>query len=187
MRFRKLGTTGVLLLCVSSIAADQPQSVGREKTRSTLPPTTTKNATIKAFMRKKLVAADQILEGLTTADMSRVRKGADSMIQMNKEAMWATFKSPTYTQDSADFVRSAQRLDNLARKDDLEGASYTYAQLTIQCVRCHRRVQTQSVARFDDSSKSALAVRNATRGTTKAVSVLNRSGTASRLQTTQPK
>lgn len=105
------------------------------------------NPKVQAFMRRKLVAADQILEGLTVPDMALVRKGATSMIHMNKGAMWATFKSPSYAQDSADFVRTAERLIKLTKADDIEAASYTYAQLTVQCVSCHRRVRSQGIVR----------------------------------------
>lgn len=110
----------------------------------------------KTFMRKKLVAANKILEGLTNPDMNRVRNGARTMILMNKEAMWTSFKSPSYAQDSADFVRTAERLVKLAKANDLEGASHTYAQLTIQCVSCHRRVRNQGVARLFPPAKAEL-------------------------------
>ena len=97
-------------------------------------------------MRKKLVASEQILEGLTVPDAALVRKGATSMIHMSKAAMWTSHGSPSYAQDSADFVRTAERIIKLTNADDLEGASHTYAQLTIQCVNCHRRVRSQKVA-----------------------------------------
>ena len=102
-----------------------------------------RDAKIKSFMRQKLKAADQILEGITTPNMPLIRKGATAMIHMSKEAMWVSFKSPSYTQDSADFVRTAERLIELTTKNDLEGASHTYAQLTIQCANCHRRLRDQ--------------------------------------------
>ena len=104
------------------------------------------NAPVKAFMRKKLVAAEQILEGLTAPDPALIRKGATTMIHMSKEAMWVSHRSPSYAQDSADFVRTAERLVKLTNAGDVEGASHTYAQLTIQCVSCHRRVRSQKVA-----------------------------------------
>ena len=116
-------------------------------------PVARKNAKVKTFMRKKLVAGDQILEGLTTPDMQLLEKGAISMIHMNKEAMWTSFKSPSYVQDSADFVRTAERLVKQSKANDLEGASLTYAQLTIQCVNCHRRVRNRGVANAENLSQ----------------------------------
>lgn len=100
---------------------------------------------LKAFMRKKLAASEQIMEGLTMPDYGLIRKGATTMIHMSKEAIWETQGGAVYTQDSVDFVRSAERLIKLSNQKDLEGASHTYAKLTIQCVDCHRRVRSEKV------------------------------------------
>lgn len=101
------------------------------------------NPRLKAFMRKKLVATEQIMEGLAMPDYKLIQKGATTMIHMSKEAMWETHGTAVYAQDSADFVRSAERLIKLSNAKDLEGASHTYAQLTIQCVGCHRRARNR--------------------------------------------
>jgi len=147
MRFWKLCTVGSLLVCLTWIGGDTPDAAADDKSNQVRVAAANKDTKVNMFMRKKLVAADQILEGLTAPDMALVRKGATSMIHMNKEAMWgASFKSPSYAQDSADFVRTAERLVKLANANDLEGASHTYSQLTIQCVNCHRRVRNQDVA-----------------------------------------
>ena len=148
----KLLACASLLLGLTWIVMN-PNAVAQDRSKRAKKPVAKKNTKIKAFMRKKLVAADQILEGLTTPDMKLVQKGATSMIHMNKEAMWASFKSPSYAQDSADFVRTAERLIKQSKKEDLEGASHTYAQLTIQCVTCHRRVRNQGVANAENVSQ----------------------------------
>lgn len=145
MRISKYLLCGGLLLGLVWLTSD-PNVSAQERIGQSKQSVVQAKPKAKSFMRKKLVAGDQILEGLATADMNLVQKGATSMIHMNKEAMWASFKSPSYAQDSADFVRNAERLVKLAKANDLEGASHTYAQLTIQCVTCHRRVRTQAVA-----------------------------------------
>jgi len=130
------------MLVVADQVAEEQGSAGTRKLAAEKPST----ARVKAFMRKKLVAADQIMEGLTKPDARLIRQGAISMIHMSKEAMWASHNSPSYAQDSADLVRAAERLIKLSKANDLEGASHTYAQLTIQCVNCHRRVRGPQVA-----------------------------------------
>lgn len=112
---------------------------------------------LKAFMRKKLAASEQIMEGLTTPDYALIRKGATAMIHMSKEAMWETHGTAVYAQDSADFVRSAERLIKLSTAKDLEGASHTYAQLTIQCVDCHRRSRSERGVAVMNSTTNRLA------------------------------
>lgn len=104
------------------------------------------DARLRAFMRKKLVAADHVMEGLATPNYELIRKGATELIHMSKAALWETHAGPAYSQDSADFVRSAERLIKQANEKDLEGASHTYAHLTIRCIDCHRRIRGQKIA-----------------------------------------
>lgn len=157
MKSWKLVVCGFLLFGLTWLGAN-PNIVAQGVSKPRKRPAAKKNTRVKTFMRKKLVAADQILEGLTSPDMKLVRKGATSMIHMNKEAMWASFKSPSYVQDSADFVRTAERLVKLAKANDLEGASHTYAHLTIQCVSCHRRIRNQGIARSGLTAEVELLV-----------------------------
>lgn len=124
-------TSSVLPRLATAEHEEQPTAVVQAK----------RSGRIKAFMRKKLVAADQILEGITTPDYGMIQKGAGAMIQMTKEATWETRADPVYAQDSVDFVRSAERLVKLANQKDLEGATQTYAKLVVQCVDCHKHVR----------------------------------------------
>ena len=87
------------------------------------------HANVKLFMRKKLIAANQVLKGLATPDSTLIHTGATTMIHMSKQAMWTSHRPPSYLHDSADFVRSAKRLIDLSKSKDYEGASHTYAQL----------------------------------------------------------
>ena len=155
----KLSVVAILCLCVGEVSPEQVETKEREEMPRTL--LVQKSAPkLKAFMRKKLVASGFLMEGLATSDFELIRKGADAMILMSKEAMWETNGAATYVQDSADFVRVAQRIIKLANAKDLEGASHTYAQLTIQCVTCHRRIRSRKVVmapRFDPLQFAALS------------------------------
>lgn len=146
MRLWSICAIGTLVVSLAYLGTTQSNAKAQVNATPKLRAVEKTNSNVRTFMRKKLVAADQILEGLTSPDMSLVQKGAISMIHMNKEAMWASFKTPSYAQDSADFVRTAERLINLAKRNDIEGVSHTYAQLTVQCVTCHRRVRHHGVA-----------------------------------------
>ena len=142
IHWKKLRGLVVVVVAAGTMAAFT--AVGEEASGSN--ESVAQGSKMRSFMRKKLVASEQILEGLTVPDPALVRKGATSMIHMSKAAMWTSHGSPSYAQDSSDFVRTAERLIKLMNADDLEGASHTYAQLTIQCVNCHRRVRSQKVA-----------------------------------------
>lgn len=124
-----------VVLCVGNVVVNRVRAEGDQAP-----------SRAKSFMRKKLVASELVMEGLTTPDYSLIQRGATSMIHMSKEAMWDRHQTPSYAQDSADFVHLAERLVKQARAKDLEGASHTFGHLTVQCVSCHRRLRGQKVA-----------------------------------------
>ena len=113
----KLVTISVTVLCLGDTVANPVTAEDKPlRTLQVQEPT----GRLKAFMRKKLVASEDILEGLTTPNYALVRKGATAMIHMSKEAMWESHGGPSYAQDSADFVRTAERLVKLSNAQDLE-------------------------------------------------------------------
>lgn len=71
----KLFAYGLLLLGLIWFMRNPNAAAEVESKRATYS-VANKNTTVKAFMRKKLIAGDQILEGLSTPDMKLVQKGA---------------------------------------------------------------------------------------------------------------
>ena len=101
---------------------------------------------IRAFMRGKLDAAEDVLEGLVTDDFSLIEQGSDRMKIMSQRAEWNVFTTPSYRQHSGEFRRAADRLTQAAKSEKLEAASLAYLQVTLACINCHKTMRGAKVA-----------------------------------------
>jgi hypothetical protein len=100
---------------------------------------------VKAFMRGKLDASQQILEGLVTEDFDLISKGADRLRVMSMRAEWNVLRGPVYEDQSASFRRSAELLGKMAKEKNIDGASLTYLHMTMQCINCHKFTRSADV------------------------------------------
>lgn len=115
---------------------------------------------VRAFMRGKLEASENVLEGLVTEDFTKIRDGADQMRVMSQQAAWNVLQTPDYAQYSAEFQRNAKSLSNAAAKKDLDAATLAYTQVMLTCVNCHKHVRGAKIA---DVGRSAVSIAQAQR------------------------
>eukprot|EP00913_Durusdinium_trenchii_P010884 g10213.t1 len=78
----------------------------------------------------KLDAMQDILEGLTTDDLKKVRGGADRLRVMSMRTEWNVDKSAAYRRLSATFRRSAETLGTAARKNRPDSAALSNLRVT---------------------------------------------------------
>lgn len=104
---------------------------------------------IKALMRRKLVNAEKVLEGLAVNNFDMVANNGDELIQVGKESEWAVLKTPEYKLYSNDFRRIAERLVQQAKAKNTDGIALAYVDLTLTCVKCHQHVREIRMARLD--------------------------------------
>lgn len=107
--------------------------------------TVTDPSSLSVFMRKKLEASRLIVEGLAREDFDLTKRGANTLVEMSQAALWKSRANPVYTQDTADFVRSAKRLVDRSQAKDVDGAAAAYTKIILQCVECHRHVRGKRV------------------------------------------
>ena len=101
---------------------------------------------VKAFMRGKLDASQQVLEGLVTEDFKLIELGGDRMRVMSLRAEWNVLKTPAYVQYSNEFQRAAQQLSRAAKEKKLDAAALFHLQLTLTCINCHKHVRGVKLA-----------------------------------------
>ena len=106
-----------------------------------------KNSKLTLFMRGKLTASQNVLDGLVTEDFKKIEKGGQKLLLMSKAADWQVFKTGTYAQYSAEFQRSADRLVKMAKKKQLDSAALSYMHVTMTCINCHKYVKKERLAR----------------------------------------
>ena len=63
------------------------------------------------------------------------------MILMSKAAEWRAQEGERYAQETAQFVAAAKDLVRQARKRNIDGATLSYLQLTMNCVDCYKHIR----------------------------------------------
>jgi hypothetical protein len=98
------------------------------------------------FMRRKLEASNQILEGLVTEDSELVVKGAKVLIEMCAAEKWQVKHDVMYKQYSADFQQAAKKLVEAAEKENFDGVALKWIDTTMKCIECHKFVRGARLA-----------------------------------------
>ncbi len=102
--------------------------------------------TLKDFMRQKLKASNQILEGLMVDDMQMIDKAADTLLRMGKAEHWRASNDMMYLQHSREFMTTVEDMQKKARKDSLDGTSLAWINVTMKCIQCHEWVRNTIIA-----------------------------------------
>ena len=123
-------------------ATSKPQN----KTDDTTAPKD-KDLSLRKFMRAKLDASGQILEGLAVEDFDLIRQGASTLEEMSIAEKWRVSKDPLYREHSVDFQKVARRLTKNAKEEKLEASALTWLEATMQCIECHKWSRANLIAR----------------------------------------
>lgn len=105
---------------------------------------------LRDFMRQKLGASNQILEGLVLDDPTLIKQGAEVLNQMSTAEKWRVKNDALYREFSADFRRITASLMDAADKGDTDQAALKWMDATMSCMECHRYVRGMRVT---DASK----------------------------------
>lgn len=114
--------------------ADSP----KENEALTAPRQEEEQSPLAKFMRKKLAASDQILEGLVTENFGKIGKGAEQLESMSKAEKWRVSNDPIYAQMSREFRRTAKQLQEDAKEATIDAAALTWIKVTMSCIECHK-------------------------------------------------
>ena len=93
------------------------------------------------FMRKKLEASGQILEGLTSENADLIVKGAMILVEMSSAEKWKVKHDVMYRQFSGEFQRTAKNLLEAAQKKNFDAAALKWMDTTMKCFECHKFVR----------------------------------------------
>lgn len=96
---------------------------------------------LRDFMRKKLEASTQILEGLATEDTDLIEKGATKLSEMSATEHWRVSKDAMYKQFSDEFTRNVDKLKEAAKEKNIDRAALRWMDTTMSCIECHRFVR----------------------------------------------
>ena len=105
------------------------------------------DVSLSAFMRKKLDASSQILEGLTTEDAGLIQKGAKTLTELSKAEKWQIFADPEYREYSLDFRSTVRKLAEAAEKENFDNAALQWMDAMKGCIECHQHVRRERAAK----------------------------------------
>lgn len=108
--------------------------------------------TVNQFMRRKLDLARDALQGVVTEDFKLIKRTAEGMEKMSRQAEWDAYNLPEYNHLSAEFRRIARAMAKRADDKNIDGAANAYVQLTLSCVECHKFTRGVKMAKVDSKS-----------------------------------
>jgi hypothetical protein len=105
------------------------------------PPVRTIEQSEGMLMRSKLKRSQSVLEGLLRKDFNAVAHGAKEMRLISEAAEWPRARDSVYEHFSTEFRRQCRKLEELAEKQNHQGATFTYLHMTNLCIECHDYVR----------------------------------------------
>ena len=104
---------------------------------------------LKEYMRKKLAASNQVLEGLCTDDFELIVEGARTLNEMSSSERWRVNNDPLYRQFSGDFREITQQLVAAAENKNRDRVALKWMDATMSCIDCHNFVRGIRIAAAD--------------------------------------
>ncbi len=93
---------------------------------------------VNALMREKLQHTQKILEAVVTSDWTMLETQTRELEALTRDQRWSVLRYPEYAKYSGQFLQAVQTLHTAAAQRDLEKTPKAYADVTLQCVNCHR-------------------------------------------------
>ena len=95
----------------------------------------------ETIMRQKLTYAQAILEGVTSEDYKKITDSTVPLLALTHRAEWNAIDRYDYLAFSTGFRQSINDLADAARRQSADGVAYSYMQMTMACVSCHRSLR----------------------------------------------
>jgi len=106
------------------------------------------------FMRQKMDASHDIMEGLLMEDSKSITKAAKKLKEMSDTERWRVSNDIMYRNHSEDFRRSVDKLIVASKGNSIDRAALSWFDVTLSCIDCHRYVRTVLIADNELSTDS---------------------------------
>lgn len=127
-------------------AADPSGAATKASVKPKVKKRSPKKVALAKFMREKLTASSQVLEGLCTEDYDLITKGAKHLKTMSSAEKWRVSNDAMYRQHSAEFRSGVDRLLKAAKAKKIDAAALAWTKTTLNCIECHRWVRAMLIA-----------------------------------------
>ena len=86
----------------------------------------------------------KILEGVTKGDFALMEDNAAKMRGLNRFERFVRGRWEGYAEQLQTFQQANDEIIKQARKNNVEGATLAFTQMTISCVTCHKKLREQA-------------------------------------------
>ncbi|GEM_PF-1449950 len=137
-----VASLGIAWAGAASVCAEQPPT---EQPPTEQPPTAkiapADDRPMSFWMEKKLDHSQTLLRALATSDFEALQSNARQMQLLNRVEGFVRSRNPAYRQQLHTFERVTGELERQAKRENIEGATLAFNQLTVSCVRCHETLR----------------------------------------------
>lgn len=106
-----------------------------------------KKPTLATFMRQKMEASHDIMEGLLMEDGKLINKAAKKLKSMSDTERWRVSNDIMYRNHSEDFRNAVEKLIVASKGNSIDRAALSWFDVTLSCIDCHRYVRTTLIAK----------------------------------------
>lgn len=104
---------------------------------------------LSKFMRQKMQATNDIMEGLLLEDPKLINTAAKKLKEMSDAEHWRVSNDMMYRHHSEDFRSSVDKLIVASKGQSIDRAALAWFDVTLSCIDCHRFVRTVLIAEAD--------------------------------------
>lgn len=130
---------------LNAVGANEPPQAGAQ---GAAPQASKDDSTDKAdesspsfWMDRKMKLSKDLLAGLVSGDAQNISDSARAMRMLNRIEAFSRRSTPGYREQLRNFEAALDEIVLQAEKDNIEGASLGFTQLTIGCVNCHKQLR----------------------------------------------
>lgn len=102
---------------------------------------------LATFMRQKMEASHDIMEGLLIEDGKLINKAAKKLKSMSETERWRVSNDIMYRNHSEDFRHAVDKLIVASKGNSIDRAALSWFDVTLSCIDCHRYVRTTLIAK----------------------------------------
>ena len=96
------------------------------------------------WMKRKLDYTQHILAGIASGDFDQVLKNANAMKGLGKIEAFVRGRTPGYKAQLQVFQEANDEIIRQAQKENVDGATLAFTQLTISCINCHKQLREKT-------------------------------------------
>ena len=96
------------------------------------------------WMKRKLDLSQKIFAALTQGDFETIDQSARTMAKLNTIEKFIRGRNPEYRAQLEIFKFANEELIRQADKENIDGATLAFNQLTLSCVNCHKQIRAEA-------------------------------------------